>query len=96
MVRRKCNLSNGKGSEQWYSQFPGSNCPSDGVRLGETVEWIGEDKSQLVLKRRDTPVCRRFKKTVGGLIDVVEDLFEAIEACFPPAQDMVVGKEGRF
>jgi hypothetical protein len=44
-----------KGSEQWYINFPAQIAQAMEFERGETVEWIIEDKGQLVLKRRVTP-----------------------------------------
>ena len=44
-----------KKSEQWYVNFPAAVAQAMEFVKGEVVEWIIEDKSQLVLRRRDTP-----------------------------------------
>lgn len=51
-----------KQSEQWYVNFPAAIAQAMEFSRGETVEWFIEDKSQLVLQRRDTPPSR-LKKT---------------------------------
>lgn len=53
-----------KESEQWYVNFPAAIAQAMEFSRGETVEWFIEDKSQLVLQRRDTPPSR-LKKTNG-------------------------------
>ena len=59
----KVQLIKRKGSEQWYVNFPVQVAQAMEFERGETVEWIVEDKSQLVLKRRETPPSA-LKKTV--------------------------------
>ena len=60
----KVQLIKRKGSEQWYVNFPVQVAQAMEFERGETVEWVVEDKSQLVLKRRETPPSA-LKKTVG-------------------------------
>jgi hypothetical protein len=50
-------------SEQWYINFPSAVAQAMEFVRGETVEWIVEDKAQLVLKRREAPRSA-LKKTV--------------------------------
>jgi hypothetical protein len=52
-------------SEQWYINFPSAIAQAMEFERGETVEWVVEDKSQLVLRRRNTPPSA-LKKTVSG------------------------------
>ena len=42
-------------SEQWYINFPSAIAQAMEFVRGETVEWIVEDKGQLVLRRREVP-----------------------------------------
>jgi len=42
-------------SEQWYINFPSAVAQAMEFVRGEVVEWIVEDKGQLVLRRRETP-----------------------------------------
>jgi hypothetical protein len=58
----KIQLIKRKESEQWYVNFPAAIAQAMEFSRGETVEWFIEDKSQLVLQRRDTPPSR-LKKT---------------------------------
>jgi hypothetical protein len=51
-----------KQSEQWYVNFPAQIAQAMEFERGETVEWIVEDKGQLVLRRRNTPASA-LKKT---------------------------------
>lgn len=48
----KVQLIKRKDSEQWYINFPSALAQAMEFERGETVEWIIEDKSQLVLRRR--------------------------------------------
>lgn len=52
-----------KASEQWYINFPSAIAQAMEFERGETVEWIIEDKGQLVVRRRRTPPSA-LKKTV--------------------------------
>jgi hypothetical protein len=49
-------------SEQWYINFPSAIAQAMDFERGETVEWIIEDKSMLVLKRQNTPPSPLKKK----------------------------------
>lgn len=42
-------------SEQWYINFPSAIAQAMEFSKGETVEWIIEDKANLILHRRNTP-----------------------------------------
>ena len=59
----KVQLIKRKESEQWYINFPAAIAQAMEFQRGETVEWIIEDKSQLVLRRR-TPPATVLKKNV--------------------------------
>lgn len=48
----KVQLINRKSSEQWYVNFPAPIARAMEFQRGEIVEWIIEDKSRLLLKRR--------------------------------------------
>lgn len=70
----KVQLIKRKDSEQWYINFPSAIAQAMEFSRGETVEWVVEDKSQLVLRRRHTPpsalkkLCRierAFRAIVG-------------------------------
>ena len=50
-----------KTSEQWYVNFPSAIAQAMEFDQSEIVEWIVEDKSQLVL-RRQTPPPSALKK----------------------------------
>ena len=52
-----------KKSEQWYINFPSAVAQAMEFERGETVEWIIEDKGQLVLRRRQVPPSA-LKKTL--------------------------------
>jgi hypothetical protein len=61
----KVQLIKRKDSEQWYINFPSALAQAMEFERGETVEWIIEDKSQLVLRRRAMPATT-LKKTNPG------------------------------
>jgi hypothetical protein len=61
----KVQLIKRKDSEQWYINFPSALAQAMEFERGETVEWVIEDKSQLVLRRRVTPATT-LKKTTPG------------------------------
>jgi hypothetical protein len=52
-----------KASEQWYINFPSAIAQAMEFERGEIVEWIMEDKGQLVVRRHRTPPSA-LKKTV--------------------------------
>lgn len=58
----KVQLIKRKASEQWYINFPSAVAQAMQFQRGETVEWIIEDKSQLVLKRHEVPTSTVKKK----------------------------------
>ena len=47
----KVQLIKRKQSEQWYINFPSAIAQAMEFERGEIVEWIVEDKGQLVLRR---------------------------------------------
>lgn len=61
----KVQLIKRKDSEQWYINFPSAIARAMELERGEVVEWIIEDKSQLVLRRRNSPASA-LKKTTHG------------------------------
>lgn len=58
----KVQLIKRKASEQWYINFPSAVAQAMQFQRGETVEWIIEDKSQLVLKRHEVTTATVKKK----------------------------------
>ena len=58
----KVQLIKRKNSEQWYINFPAAVAQAMEFSRGEVVEWIIEDKAQLVLNRRDPPPSAIKKK----------------------------------
>lgn len=58
----KVQLIKRKQSEQWYINFPSAIAQAMEFDRGETVEWIIEDKSQLVLRRQKVPPSALKKK----------------------------------
>lgn len=59
----KVQLIKRKASEQWYINFPSAVAQAMEFTRGEVVEWVIEDKGQLVLNRLQTPPSA-VKKTV--------------------------------
>lgn len=51
-----------KNSQQWFINFPAALAQAMEFERSETVEWIIEDKSQLVLRRLQVPASARKKK----------------------------------
>ena len=51
----KVQLIKRKSSEQWYINFPSAIAQAMDFERGEMVEWIIEDKEQLVLRRLNAP-----------------------------------------
>jgi len=49
-------------SEQWYINFPSAVAQAMEFERGETVEWVIEDKAQLVLNRLNPPPSALKKK----------------------------------
>lgn len=58
----KVQLIKRKRSEQWYINFPSAIAQAMEFEKGEVVEWIIEDKEQLVLRRFDVPSSALKKK----------------------------------
>jgi hypothetical protein len=58
----KVQLIKRKESEQWYINFPAAVAQAMEFERGETVEWIIEDKGNLVLHRRSVPPTAMKKK----------------------------------
>lgn len=58
----KVQLIKRKQSEQWYINFPAAVAQAMEFERGETVEWIIEDKANLVLHRLKAPLSAVKKK----------------------------------
>lgn len=59
LIKRK------KGSDQYYINFPAAIAEAMEFEKGETVEWIVEDKANLIVHRRHVPPSPvRLKKTL--------------------------------
>jgi hypothetical protein len=58
----KVQLIKRKKSEQWYINFPAAIANAMEFERGEVVEWIIEDKANLVLHRLTTPPSKIKKK----------------------------------
>jgi len=61
----KIQLINRKNSRQWFIGFPSAVAQAMEFERGECVEWIVEDKSQLVLRRLLPPPSALKKKRRG-------------------------------
>lgn len=62
----KVQLIQRKRSQQWYINFPSAVAQAMEFERGETVEWIVEDKANLVLHRRQVPASPvEVKKTIA-------------------------------
>lgn len=62
----KVQLIRRRSSEQWYINFPSAIAQAMEFEKGETVEWIIEDKGQLVLRRLAPPPSAMKKKLQPG------------------------------
>ena len=58
----KVQLIQRKASEQWYINFPSAVAQAMEFARGETVEWIIEDKANLLLHRPEAPASPLKKK----------------------------------
>ena len=58
----KVQLIKRKKSQQFYINFPSAVAQAMEFEPSEVVEWIIEDKSQLVLRRLSTPASAMKKK----------------------------------
>ena len=77
----KVQLIKRQQSEQWYINFPAAVAQAMEFERGETVEWIIEDKSSLVLRRAKTPPSALKKKT-PGIAGEFDRLFERTRCAF--------------
>ena len=58
----KVQLIQRQASEQWYLNFPSALAQAMEFTRGETVEWIIEDRSQLLLRRLQPPQSPKKKR----------------------------------
>jgi hypothetical protein len=58
----KVQLIQRKESQQWYINFPSAVAQAMEFTRGEIVEWIVEDRTRLLLRRRKVPAAT-LKKT---------------------------------
>jgi hypothetical protein len=58
----KVQLIKRKASEQWYINFPAAIANAMEFERGEVVEWVIEDKANLILHRLNTPPSQIKKK----------------------------------
>lgn len=61
----KVQLIQRQASEQWYINFPSALAQAMEFTRGETVEWIIEDRNQLLLRRLQAPPSPK-KKRLGS------------------------------
>lgn len=59
----KVQLIQRQASEQWYINFPSALAQAMEFTRGETVEWIIEDRSQLLLRRQQPPPLPKKKRS---------------------------------
>ena len=60
----KVQLIQRKASEQWYINFPSAVAQAMEFTKGELVEWIIEDKANLIVHRTSVPASPvKVKKT---------------------------------
>jgi hypothetical protein len=63
----KVQLIQRKASEQWYINFPSAIAQAMEFTKAETVEWVIEDKANLILHRTAVPASPvQVKKTKLG------------------------------
>jgi hypothetical protein len=63
----KVQLIKRKSSEQWYINFPSAIAQAMEFSKGESVEWLIEDKANLIVHRPNTPAYPvTLKKTKLG------------------------------
>ncbi len=63
----KVQLIQRKASEQWYINFPSAVAQAMEFKKGELVEWVIEDKANLIVHRTSVPASPvKVKKTKLG------------------------------
>lgn len=63
----KVQLIQRQASQQWYINFPSALAQAMEFSKGESVEWIIEDKANLILHRPAAPASPvRVKKTLAA------------------------------
>ena len=55
-----------QASEQWYVNFPAALAQAMQFTQGEVVEWLIEDRGQLVMRRQQVPPSPRKKGRRAG------------------------------
>jgi hypothetical protein len=58
----KVQLIQRQASQQWYINFPAVLAQAMEFTRGETVEWIIEDRTQLLLRRLQPPPSSKKKR----------------------------------
>jgi hypothetical protein len=62
----KVQLIDRKQSQQWYINFPAAVAQAMEFDRGEIVEWLIEDKENLILHRPNAPARQIKKKLVAS------------------------------
>lgn len=62
----KVQLIRRKASHQWYINFPAALAQAMEFSRGETVEWIIQDRSQLLLRRLSAPPASKKKRPASS------------------------------
>ena len=62
----KVQLIDRKQSQQWYINFPAAVAQAMEFGRGEVVEWLIEDKENLVLHRPNAPARHLKKKLIAS------------------------------
>ena len=63
----KVQLIQRKASQQWYINFPSAVAQAMEFKKGELVEWVIEDKANLIVHRTSVPASPvKVKKTKLG------------------------------
>jgi hypothetical protein len=62
----KVQLIQRQASAQWYINFPSALAQAMEFTRGETVEWIIEDRSQLLLRRLQPPPSPKKKRLASS------------------------------
>ena len=63
----KVQLIDRKESRQWYINFPAAVAQALELGRGEIVEWLIEDKENLVLHRPNAPARHIKKKLIASM-----------------------------
>ena len=76
----KVQLIQHKGSEQWYINFPAVLAAAMEFNKGEVVEWVVQDRTTRMLRRREAQKAKRAergaKKRTVALLPQINALWE--------------------